>query len=88
MSEKLLADNDTIPHQFELTFVHNCVEDILELICTDLHVLTRRGVESHSSSVVANGAEALQNKSQLSVFAKPCQVVLLWGGWGFSEGVT
>ena len=34
-----------------LTFVHNSVKDILELICTDLHVLRRKGEESHGSRV-------------------------------------
>lgn len=55
-SEELLSDNRTHTHclpvlhtQSEpLTFVHNRVKDILELICTDLHILRRKGVENDS----------------------------------------
>lgn len=85
-SEELLPNNQTHPHmpiphiRFEpLTFVHNCVKDILELICTDLHVLKRRGIESWFKSTATGGAEALQNESQLSMFIKSLSVLFCHG---------
>lgn len=46
-----------------LTFVHDCVKDVLELISTDLHLLRRKGVESRFKGTAAGGAEALQSES-------------------------
>lgn len=62
-----------------LTFVHNSVKDILELICTDLHVLRRKGEESHGSRV----QQLMEHRLCKSNPGRPC----LYSPWqGCSVG--